>query len=69
MGGGRFSLLASIVGALVIQAITTSMYAVGVPANALLAIKGIVVIVVILVLSAQMRDFIRRLAAPKRRVA
>ena len=60
-GGGRFSLLASIVGALVIQAITTSMYAVGVPANALLAIKGLVVVVVILLLSSQFRTLIGRL--------
>lgn len=59
--GGRFSLLASIVGALVIQAITTSMYAVGVPANALLAIKGLVVVVVILLLSAQFRELVGRL--------
>jgi ribose/xylose/arabinose/galactoside ABC-type transport system permease subunit len=64
--GGRFSLLASIVGALVIQAITTSMYAVGVPANALLAIKGVVVIIVILVLSAQVKDVVGRLFNPKR---
>jgi simple sugar transport system permease protein len=60
--GGRFSLLASIVGALVIQAITTSMYAVGVPASGLLAIKGFVVIIVILLLSAQVRDGVRSLA-------
>jgi simple sugar transport system permease protein len=64
--GGRFSLLASIVGALVIQAITTSMYAVGVPANALLAIKGVVVIIVILVLSAQVKGVVGRLFNPKR---
>jgi simple sugar transport system permease protein len=59
LAGGRFSLMASLVGALVIQAITTSMYAAGVPANALLAIKGIVVIVVILLFSAQVRDWVR----------
>jgi hypothetical protein len=35
------------------------MYAAGVPANALLAIKGIVVIVVILLFSAQVRDWVR----------
>lgn len=35
------------------------MYAVGVPANALLAIKGFVVIVVILLFSAQVRDWVR----------
>jgi simple sugar transport system permease protein len=64
MAGGRFSLMASIVGAIVIQTITTSMYAVGVPANALLAIKGVVVIIVILVLSAQARNLVARLLTP-----
>ena len=67
--GGRFSLLASIVGALVIQAITTSMYAVGVPANALLAIKGLVVVVVILLLSAQFRDLVGRLGTRRAKAA
>jgi simple sugar transport system permease protein len=69
LAGGRFSLLASIVGALVIQAITTSMYAVGVPANALLAIKGVVVILVIFLLSAQVRDAARRLLTTRPRPA
>ncbi len=64
-GGGRFSLFASIIGAIVMQAITTSMYAIGVPAHALLAIKGVVVVVVIVLLSVQVRDFVRRVAAPK----
>ncbi len=59
--GGRFSLFASIVGALVIQAITTSMYAVGVPASGLLAIKGFVVILVILLFSVQVRNWVRGL--------
>ena len=65
--GGRFSLFAAIIGALVIQAITTSMYAIGVPANALLTIKGIVVIIVILLLSDQVRGFIRRAASRQAR--
>jgi simple sugar transport system permease protein len=65
MMGGRFSLLASVVGAVVIQTITTSMYAVGVPANALLAIKGLVVIVVILLLSAQVRSWVGRVTQAK----
>jgi simple sugar transport system permease protein len=59
--GGRFSLFASVVGALVIQAITTSMYAVGVPASGLLAIKGFVVILVILLFSVQVRNWVRGL--------
>ncbi|MCA2000879.1 MAG: ABC transporter permease [Chloroflexi bacterium] len=63
MSGGRFSLVASMIGALVMQAITQSMYAVGVPAFALQAIKAIVVILVILLYSEQMRNFVRRLGA------
>lgn len=66
MAGGRFSLFASMVGALVMQAITQSMYAVGVPAFALQAIKAVVVILVILLYSDQVRGFVRRISAPKR---
>src|SRR5512134_2254215 len=58
MAGGRFSLLASMVGALVMQAITQSMYAIGVPAFALQAIKAVVVVLVILLYSKQFRGFI-----------
>jgi ribose/xylose/arabinose/galactoside ABC-type transport system permease subunit len=65
MMGGRFSLLASIVGAWVIQAITTSMYAIGVPAFALQAIKGVVVIFVILLYSEQVRGFLQRITAQR----
>jgi simple sugar transport system permease protein len=65
MAGGRFSLLASIVGALVMQAISTSMYAIGVPAFALQAIKGLVVVFVILLYSEQVRGLLRRITAQK----
>ncbi|OQA18282.1 MAG: hypothetical protein BWY63_02101 [Chloroflexi bacterium ADurb.Bin360] len=65
MSGGRFSLFASIVGAWVIQAITTSMYAVGVPAFALQAIKAVVVILVVLLYSEQVRNFVQKISARK----
>ena len=65
MAGGRFSLLASMIGALVMQAITQSMYAIGVPAFALQAIKAVVVILVILLYSEQVRGFVRRITASK----
>ena len=68
MAGGRFSLLASMIGALVMQAITQSMYAVGVPAFALQAIKAVVVILVILLYSEQVRGFVRNITAPKKEV-
>ena len=63
--GGRFSLLASIIGALVMQATTTSMYAIGVPAFALQAIKALVVVFVILLYSEQVRGFVRRITRQK----
>jgi ribose/xylose/arabinose/galactoside ABC-type transport system permease subunit len=66
MSGGRFSLLASMIGALVMQAITQSMYAIGVPAFALQAIKAVVVIFVILLFSEQVREFSRKITAQKK---
>lgn len=66
MAGGRFSLLASIIGAMVMQAVTTSMYAIGVPAFALTAIKGVVVILVILLYSEQVKGFFQHLVAERK---
>ena len=60
-----FSLLASMIGALVMQAITQSMYAIGVPAFALQAIKAVVVILVILLYSDQVKGFLRRINKSK----
>jgi ribose/xylose/arabinose/galactoside ABC-type transport system permease subunit len=57
--GGRFSLLGSAIGAIIIQATATSMYAVGVPASAIIAVKAVVVIVVILLYSQQAQEFVR----------
>ena len=59
--GGRFSLLASVIGALVMQAVTTSMYALGVSANSILAVKGVVVILLILLYAQQVQDFMRKI--------
>jgi simple sugar transport system permease protein len=57
--GGRFSLLGSAIGALVLQATITSMYAIGVPASAITAVKALVVIFVILLYSQQAQSLIR----------
>lgn len=64
--GGRFSLLGSVIGALVMQAVTTSMYAIGVSANSLLAVKGVVVILLILLYSQQVQNFIRKFTGQTR---
>ena len=59
--GGRFSMLASIIGALVIWTFTLSMYTLGVPANALLAGRAVLVLLVILLYSEQSRRILNRI--------
>jgi galactofuranose transport system permease protein len=59
MAGGRFSLLGSALGALVIQTTITSMLSIGVPASAITAVKAVVVIAVIFLYSEQAQSFIR----------
>jgi simple sugar transport system permease protein len=65
MAGGRFSLLASVIGALVIRTFTITMYTVGVPANALLAAKAVLVLLVILLYSEQARKLTNKLIERK----
>jgi simple sugar transport system permease protein len=60
MSGGRFSLLASIIGAMVIWTFTITVYTLGVPANALLAAKAVLVLIVILLYSDYTRRILRR---------
>jgi len=60
MSGGRFSLLASMIGALLIWTFTITMYTFGVPANALLAGRAVLVLVVILLYSDYFRRLINR---------
>lgn len=65
MSGGRFSIFASILGALVIWAFTITMYTFGVPAAALTAAKAVLVLLVILLYSDYTRRMMNRLFAPK----
>jgi simple sugar transport system permease protein len=60
MTGGRFSLFASVLGALVIWTFTITMYTFGVPANALLAGRAVLVLIVILLYSDYSRRFLNR---------
>lgn len=51
MSGGRFTLAGSILGALLIQSVTTTIYALGVPPEVVQVAKAIVVLVVVLLYS------------------
>jgi simple sugar transport system permease protein len=62
MSGGRFSIFASIIGAAVIWTFTITVYTIGVPANALLAAKAVLVLAVILLYSDYSRRWVQRLS-------
>ncbi len=55
LSGGRFSLSGTVVGALIIQTLTTTIYTIGVPPETTLVFKAVVVTVVCLVQSPAFR--------------
>jgi ribose/xylose/arabinose/galactoside ABC-type transport system permease subunit len=61
LAGGRFSLAGSVIGALIIQTLTYTIYALGVPPEVNMVVKAVVVFLVCLSQSAQFRQlFVRR---------
>ena len=64
--GGRFSLAGSVIGALIIQTLTSTIYAIGVPPEINLVVKAVVVFVVMLLQSADFRRQVRALAVRPR---
>jgi simple sugar transport system permease protein len=55
LDGGRFSLVGSLIGALFLQSITTTIYAIGVPPEITYVVKAIVVIAICLIQSEEFR--------------
>jgi len=58
--GGRFSLAGSVLGALIIQTLTSTIYAAGVPPQVNLVVKAALVFAVMLLQSAEFRGEVRR---------
>ena len=56
--GGRFSLAGSVIGALIIQTLTSTIYSIGVPPEINLVVKAAVVIVIMLLQSADFRRLV-----------
>lgn len=56
--GGRFSLAGSVIGALIIQTLTTTIYSIGVPPEINLVVKAVVVFLVMLLQSADFRAWL-----------
>lgn len=60
--GGRFSLVGSVIGALIIQTLTYAIYSLGVPPEINLVVKAVVVFAVMLLQSPEFRASLRKLA-------
>jgi galactofuranose transport system permease protein len=67
LAGGRFSLAGSVVGALIIQTLTTTIYSIGVPPQVNLVVKALLVAAVLLLQSARFRGQIQSLLGAVRR--
>lgn len=63
LGGGKFSLAGSVIGAITIQALTTSLYAMRITADQLPVYKAIVVIVIVSLQSPELKKLINGLRA------
>jgi simple sugar transport system permease protein len=60
LAGGRFSITGTLFGALTIQALTTTIYSVGIPPEVSLVFKAVVVIIVCLLQSPKARALLAR---------
>ena len=65
LGGGRFNLAGSIIGAYTIQAITTTMYNLGVSTAVNPVFKAVIVIVIVAIQSQPLQDAVKKLRARK----
>lgn len=65
LGGGKFNLAGSIIGAYTIQAITTTLYALGVSSAQAPVFKAIVVILIVVIQAAPVKEYFKKLSAKK----
>ncbi len=66
LGGGKFNMAASIIGAYVIQCLTTTLYSTGVPSDALPAYKAVAVILIVVVSAPTVREWFSSLTKKRK---
>lgn len=66
--GGRFFLMGTVVGALIIQSLTTTIYSIGVPTQFNLVVKALVVLIVCLLQSPEFRKRVSGLFLHKKKI-
>lgn len=65
LGGGKFNLAGSIIGAYTIQAITTTLYALGVSSAQAPVFKAIVVIIIVVIQADPVKEYFKKLSSKK----
>ena len=65
LGGGKFNLAGSIIGAYTIQAITTTLYALGVASTQAPVFKAIIVIFIVAIQAAPLKAYFKKRSAAK----
>lgn len=65
LGGGKFNLAGSLIGAYTIQAITTTLYALGVSSAQAPVFKAVVVILIVVIQAEPVKDYFKKLSAKK----
>jgi len=68
MNGGKFSIMASVIGALIIQSLTTTLYAMGASPQILPVVKAIVVVIICLFQSEAFRKMLQGIFSTDRRL-
>ncbi|RYF04815.1 MAG: ABC transporter permease [Oxalobacteraceae bacterium] len=63
LAGGKFSLAGSMIGALIIQTLTYTIYSLGVPPEVNMVVKAIVVFIVCISQSSELRQLLKRRSA------
>ena len=65
LAGGKFNLIGSVIGAYTIQAITTTLYALGVSSDVAPVYKAIIVIIIVAIQAPPVKAYMKRRAAKK----
>jgi simple sugar transport system permease protein len=66
LGGGKFNLAGSIIGAYTIQAITTTLYALGVSAAQAPVFKAVIVVIIVAIQSEPVRNYFKKASLAKK---
>jgi len=65
LGGGKFNLTGSIIGAFTIQAITTTLYALGISSAQAPVFKAVVVILIVVIQATPVKEYFKKISGKK----